>query len=85
MKREKKLATALISLFIDDEHNKLCDKYNDLKLSHNRKIKLLKECISYLDAIPGGKYRDILLFRIRQELSYPYFRANYKVKGGKNA
>ena len=82
----KRIMKALkdLNAYVDDDRQKLCDRLYDLELSHKRKIKLLKYCLSYLDAIPGGKYRDILVSRIEQELSYSSYRVNWKKKGKKN-
>lgn len=75
---ERDIAKALARLhgLIDDDTQKLYDKLHDLKLSHNRKVKLLKDFHLYLkSSFEDGRF-DILvgidlLRRIKNELENP--------------
>ena len=67
-----------ISDVLDDRYKKLCDRYHDLELSHNRKVCLLKraaELLSYIsttdDMVQEVHY---LYLAILADLNYPLCR-----------
>lgn len=88
----KKMMKALKDLngYIDNDREKLCDRLHDMELSHKRMEKLLKECLYFFNRDIYGvefsvQFKAKLINKIKNELSYPYFRVNYRMKGGKNA
>lgn len=71
----------IMNRILDDDYNKLSDKYKNLKLSHNRMKNLLKMT---LDFIESGCPCDVLYLHKRITLEL-YGLENYKgMKGGKN-
>ena len=60
---------------IDDEINNLSDKFHELELSHNRKIRLLKQIKMFLE-YNSDYSKKTLLNKIDQELQF-IGRINY--------
>lgn len=95
MKKKMMKALKELNAYIDDDRQKLCDRLHDLELSRKRMEKLLRRFVdmmkySYMDTNTERNYLvylDLCKFYtdVKKELSYPYFRVNYKQKGGKNA
>lgn len=50
-----------VNRFIDDDYQKLCDRYHSLELSHNRKKRALKQIRDFLYNLPvaGGLFIPI--------------------------
>ena len=90
MKKRMMKAIKELNAYIDNDREKLCDELHAIKLSHKRMERLLKQ-VSYfmrwLDYMPEQISREgkVLDSRILNELSYPYFRVQHRMKGGKNA
>lgn len=71
-------ALTKIDLSINEEYQKLSDKYKNLKLSHNRKYKLLEKLEKFLKILQKEKEMDgfmkeyvkDLLFKINGELTF---------------
>ena len=91
---QKKMMKALKDLngYIDNDREKLCDELHEIKLSHKRMERLLRMTLTFLDGmfddVPAeiGLVRALeLQDRIKRELSYPGFRVQYRMKGGKDA
>lgn len=90
MKKKTMKAIKDLNAYIDDDRQKICDRLHDMELSHKRLERLLRRWLwlSRHD-VEIAEYESLhvvygeLIRQTRQELSYPYFRANYKVKGGK--
>lgn len=95
MKKKMLKAIKDLNAYIDDDREKLCDRIHDLELSHKRMERLLRCFIrmmkySYMDTNTEQNYLVYMSLckfyaDVKKELSYPYFRKNYKVKGGKDA
>lgn len=66
MRHEKKLAKALLTLFIDEEQEKLYDKYKAIKLSHNRKYLLLKEIYRKLEFVKNNYPSESLRMELHE-------------------
>lgn len=87
MKKKMMKAIRDLNAYIDGDRQKLCDELHEVKLSHKRLERLLKRFLEI------SRYFDFTFIPIIQklhedvqnELSYPYYRVNWKVKGGKNA
>lgn len=75
-----------LNAYIDNDRQKLCDELHEIKLSHKRLESLVRQFVkaARTDCIDMD-YFGLLVMRAEAELSYPYFRKNYKMKGGKNA
>ena len=84
MKKKMMKAIRDLNAYIDDDRQKLCDELYEIKLSHKRLESLVR---SFVKAARSEEidmnYFGRLVMRAEMELSYPYFRVNYKVKGGK--
>lgn len=82
MKKKMMKAIKELNAYIDNDRQELCDELSELKLSHKRMEKLLKQ-VSYfmrwLDFMPEQVCREgkVLDARILNELSYPYLRRNW--------
>lgn len=92
MKKRMMKAIKELNAYIDNDREKLCDELHNIKLSHKRLENLLRlslscmrNCFNYVPE--GGDFEKLanLYVCINRELSYPYFRVNWKVKGGKDA
>lgn len=86
MKKKMMKAIKELNAYIDNDREKLCDELHELKLSHKRLESLVR---SFVKAARSETidmdYFGRLVMRAEMELLYPYFRVNYKMKGGKDA
>lgn len=75
-----------LNAYIDDDREKLCDELRNIKLSHKRLESLVRSFVKAArsEAIDMD-YFGRLVMRAEMELSYPYYRVHYRLKGGKNA
>lgn len=91
---KKKMMKALkdFNAYIDNDREKLCDELHEIKLSHKRMERLLRETLNFFNKLYNSDFQhsvpwsevDSLFFKIKDELSYPYHRVNWKTKGVKN-
>lgn len=93
MKKKMMKAIKELNTYIDNDREKLCDRVHELELSYKRMERLLGETLRFFNKLYNSNSQclitwsdiDKLCFKIKNELSYPYFRVNYKMKGGKDA